>query len=328
MKATSEPVKKGAKRSSDANNAQTAKRQKNEDIPVSENEDSSLTSVEDTYEELEDSYVSDVPRTKKPKKVAHKPEAKQQGKGGKVKEKKKSLAGVESKISGPKTNKKEVTSQVSVGNGSDAPKYKPVDSGDSEKEHKNIESDSDMSVVFGEVPKRNRKSKSDSKGRSSASTSKSKGTKQPTDLSPDEAELKILQSQLTKCGVRKIWGVILKDYGSDTKAKIRHLKGMLRDIGIEGRFSEAKAREIKEARELEADLEAVREGEAKWGMSRGSRREKGGGGKKMAEPSDEDDDDNDTSTRSRSVSEKPPARLARAKLDLAFLGDEESDSDD
>lgn len=32
-----------------------------------------------------------------------------------------------------------------------------------------------------------------------------------------------------------------------------------------GRFSEAKAEQIKEERELRADLEAVQEGERKWG---------------------------------------------------------------
>ena len=40
---------------------------------------------------------------------------------------------------------------------------------------------------------------------------------------------------------------------------------MLKDVGMEGRFSEQKATAIKERRELAADLEAVQEGAKQWG---------------------------------------------------------------
>ncbi|EFX03378.1 hypothetical protein CMQ_5428 [Grosmannia clavigera kw1407] len=85
--------------------------------------------------------------------------------------------------------------------------------------------------------------------------------------SPDEVEVKKLQSQLAKCGVRKIWGIELKRFGDDAKAKIRQLKSMLHDLGMDGRFSEAKAREIKERRELMADLEEVQEMNRNWGVN-------------------------------------------------------------
>jgi hypothetical protein len=292
---------------------------------------------------MEDNYLIDAPEPKKSKKSTVKPEAKRSGKQktNEGKEKKKQVSGIgeKSKIPDSKSTKKASAKEKSEGDDSDAPGKKSFDFGDGVKgdvvtmegDNEIMRSDSDMSVVLDEAPKRKTKSKSTSKGQSSTSTTKSskppKATKPPPDLSPDEAELKTMQSQLAMCGVRKIWGVILKDYGSDTKAKIRHLKGMLIDIGMEGRFSKQKAAEIKEARELQADLEAVREGEAKWGMGRGARSKKVSGGKKMAAPSDEEEEENEVAIRSRSVSEKPPARLARAKMDLAFLGDE-SDSED
>jgi hypothetical protein len=93
----------------------------------------------------------------------------------------------------------------------------------------------------------------------------------PASEDPLDAEIKKLQSQLTKCGVRKLWHNELKQYGDDAKAKIRHLKKMLTDIGMEGRFSEAKAREIKEARELLADAEAAQEMNRLWGTGTGGR---------------------------------------------------------
>lgn len=201
---------------------------------------------------------------------------------------------------------------------------------------KNAGSDSEMSVLLDEESHPKRKSKSSSKPHSNLANAKtsnppkgtrrSKASKPAAELTPDEAELKILQNQLTKCGVRKIWGVLLKDYGSDTKAKIRHLKGMLKDVGMEGRFSEAKAAEIKEARELLADLEAVKEGDAIWGMGREGRSAKGRPGTYKDDNSDEDEDEDEKATRSKDMSAKPPTRVAKAKMDLAFLGDE-SDSD-
>ena len=67
-----------------------------------------------------------------------------------------------------------------------------------------------------------------------------------------------------KCGIRKVWGKELKPYET-SRAKIKHLKEMLTDAGMTGRFSVEKASQIKEARELAADIEAVQEGAERWG---------------------------------------------------------------
>ena len=122
-------------------------------------------------------------------------------------------------------------------------------------------------------PKRKRKSSApadqQSKAAKSKSKSKSKSTKAAvTDvgLTPQQEEVKRLQSWLLKCGIRKMWARELGRFETD-KEKVAHLKTTLRDVGMEGRFSEDKARQIKEERELKAELEAIYEGNKAWGQA-------------------------------------------------------------
>jgi hypothetical protein len=132
-------------------------------------------------------------------------------------------------------------------------------------------SESEMSVVLDEAPKKQRK-KSASTGTMTKAAPKAKATKasaKPTkEETPDEAEIKRLQGWLVKCGIRKLWHRELAPYDAP-KAKIKHLKEMLKDAGMDGRYSEPKAKAIKERRELEADLEAVQEGAKQWGNESG-----------------------------------------------------------
>ncbi|KAK8146049.1 hypothetical protein G3M48_003645 [Beauveria asiatica] len=164
---------------------------------------------------------------------------------------------------------------------------------------------------------------------------------EPSD--PLEADIKKLQGQLSKCGVRKLWHHELKGC-ADARAKIRHLKKMLADVGMEGRFSEAKAREIKETRELLADAEAAQEMNRLWGMDSGRRKNRSKNrGAKATESDSSDaetgtghhnggkDDDEDEELNSNGKEEDDEdvsfaARRRRAHADLAFLGDD-SDSD-
>lgn len=131
--------------------------------------------------------------------------------------------------------------------------------------------ESDMSVVIDEEPPEKRKKKSEQNGGKKKVGKKVQKIEKKS--SSDEEMLKKLQSQLRKCGVKTIWHFILKEYGEDTQAKIRHLQKALKDIGMQGRFSETRAREIKESRELKADLEAVKEGDMKWGLKRNQKHE-------------------------------------------------------
>jgi hypothetical protein len=55
------------------------------------------------------------------------------------------------------------------------------------------------------------------------------------------------------CGVRKAWAKEFKDLERPSQ-QIARLREILKDLGMEGRFSIAQAREIKEKRELAQEL--------------------------------------------------------------------------
>ncbi|KAI9655046.1 MAG: hypothetical protein M1831_005006 [Alyxoria varia] len=90
-----------------------------------------------------------------------------------------------------------------------------------------------------------------------------------------EDTIKLLQSRLLKCGIRKVWARELAKFSSSGE-KIAHLKGLLKDVGMDGRFSEEKARQVKAERELARELEDVREGDKVWGFDEGKGRPKRG----------------------------------------------------
>lgn len=162
------------------------------------------------------------------------------------------------------------------------------------------ESESEMSVVLDEPapPKKQQKQprKSSDSGPKKA---KAKPATKPATDDPDQAEIKRLQGWLLKCGIRKFWAKELAPYDTP-KAKIKHLKSMLEDVGMKGRYSIDKARQIRETRELQADLEAVKEGAMKWGT--------------------EGADDG-------SEEEKPRRRLVKGRQSLAFLSDDGEETD-
>ncbi|KAK4119123.1 hypothetical protein N657DRAFT_650543 [Parathielavia appendiculata] len=205
------------------------------------------------------------------------------------------------------------------------------------------DSSSELSSVIDEPPPPKRKRKN-AKDTAPAKSTASRGSKLTSTDSPDEAQIKLLQSQLSKCGVRKVWAFEFKKCGADTpKAKIKHLKDMLLGVGMAGRFSEAKAREIKEMRELQADLQDVMQGEKSWGVGGGERgarrrvasaaatgRRKGlkdegseieeDGGEEEEEVKGEDEGGEESDEGGKpAVKGKGPARH---RPELAFLGDE------
>lgn len=159
----------------------------------------------------------------------------------------------------------------------------------------------DMSVVLDEPSKpqkqRRRTKEPPSQGSKKAPRSKNKVG---SDLSADDAEIKRLQGWLVKCGVRKLWGKELKPYETQ-EAKIKHLRQMLEDIGLTGRFSLEKAREVRERRELAADLAEVQDRAQRWGK---------------ADKSDADS------------SGKPKRRLIRESRVFDFLSDNDGEETD
>ncbi|KAF6219406.1 hypothetical protein HO133_005232 [Letharia lupina] len=164
-------------------------------------------------------------------------------------------------------------------------------------------SDSEMSEVLDEARKaKGQKRKSDSAKPSAKKTEtlkRKKSSEQSTD--PGAEEIKRLQGWLIKCGIRKMWHKELAPY-DNSKAKIVHLKKLLADAGMTGRYSVEKANQIKDERELRADLEAVQEGAKQWG-------------KAEAEGEDE-------------TSGRPKRRLARGLQELAFLNDDDGEETD
>lgn len=141
-----------------------------------------------------------------------------------------------------------------------------VSDGEVDKDDKENPSDSELSDVIDEPPnkKRQKSANTESKPKAKAPKAKSPATAAVKNLSPDEAEIKRLQGWLLKCGIRKLWHKELASCDT-SKAKINHLKDMLKETGMDGRYSVEKASAIKEQRELAADLEAVKEGARKWG---------------------------------------------------------------
>ncbi|KAL7790226.1 hypothetical protein V8C43DRAFT_285675 [Trichoderma afarasin] len=187
-----------------------------------------------------------------------------------------------------------------------------------------VNEEDEYSDVIDEPPPTKRKRGEKKETSSKPKASKPAAKKDATPDDPKDAEIKKLQSQLTKCGIRKLWHIELKQYGDNAGAKIRHLKKMLADIGMDGRFSESKAREIKEMRELQADVEAAQEMDRLWGTSSGGRasrsKAKTTAQEAKVESAEETGDEEDGEPTSFA------ARRRRAHADLAFLGDE-SDSD-
>ncbi|KAI5363968.1 Putative HIRA-interacting protein [Septoria linicola] len=173
--------------------------------------------------------------------------------------------------------------------------------------------ESDMSVLIDEPPKkkRGRKASTEPKAKAKGSTVKATTTKRKAageELRPDEEEVKRLQGWLVKCGIRKLWHRELVDC-STTKAKIKHLKDMLEEAGMTGRYSNEKAKDIKESRELAAELEATQEYAKKWGQ-------------------DKDAGSGDESDAGAQVSEeelKPATRKPKGLVDFGDSGDDGSD---
>ncbi|KAJ5154480.1 uncharacterized protein N7500_009919 [Penicillium coprophilum] len=160
-------------------------------------------------------------------------------------------------------------------------------------------SESEMSVVLDEEPQPKAPRKRQKSAVGNAAKTKKAPKAKDGDISPDQAEIKRLQGWLIKCGIRKLWGKELAPYDTP-KAKIKHLKGMLEDAGMTGRPSQEKANQIREERELKADLEQIQQGAKQWGAK-----------------SDEENDDDS----------KPRRRQNRGRQSLAFLESEGEETD-
>ncbi|KAI9758546.1 MAG: beta-adaptin [Chaenotheca gracillima] len=169
-------------------------------------------------------------------------------------------------------------------------------------------SESEMSEVLDDAPvtKKKQRRKSSAEKQTRKSKDVAKRSKVDSKVDPQEVEIKRLQGWLLKCGIRRLWYKELAPYDSP-RAKINHLKDVLKEVGMEGRYSAEKANAIMEARELQADLAAVQDGAKRWGN-------------KAKNDSEGDDDESESPA-------KPKRRLARGLRDLEFLGDNDGEED-
>lgn len=181
---------------------------------------------------------------------------------------------------------------------SDVPDENP-DAAKPTVEATNDDSESEMSVVLDDepMPARKRSKSTETAGKKEKKKAAPKGKGKEEDQDPDQAEIKKLQGWLVKCGIRKMWWRELQPYETP-KAKIKHLKQMLEDAGMKGRYSLDKAKAIRDERELKEDLEMIQQGAKQWGTV--------------------EDEGSD---------EPPPPRAARGRQALAFLEDEDEDEE-
>lgn len=133
-------------------------------------------------------------------------------------------------------------------------------------------SESELSELIDDSPaKKPRKKKEPapkSKKEKAPAKPKAAAAKSKAADGPDEAEIKRLQGWLVKCGIRKVWSRDPELSACDSsKEKIKVLKNMLKDVGMDGKYSNEKAAAIKEKREFEKDLAAIQEGELAWGKT-------------------------------------------------------------
>lgn len=158
---------------------------------------------------------------------------------------------------------------------SDAPEDESDQNISTEKADEADDTSSELSSVIDDPDPPRKKGKVKNGDTKQASKAKKPAKSKPAEADPNAEEIKKLQAWLVKCGIRKVWGKELKPYET-SKAKISHLKSMLADVGMTGRYSNEKAAQIKEARELAADIEAVQEGNERWGKASGDESEEQG----------------------------------------------------
>ncbi|KAJ7935495.1 hypothetical protein B0H13DRAFT_478154 [Mycena leptocephala] len=174
-----------------------------------------------------------------------------------------------------------------------------------------VNSDSDLSVLDDEPPKKIKKQKTTkAKDKGGDKSKASKGSKASSSLSKDEETIKRLKSLVLACGVRRVWAKVFKDVDSPSQ-QIRILKETLADLGMSGRMSLEQAKVIKEKRELAQELEDVQAFAAATTRS------------KPGKPSQEEEEDDDEEEENE---ERPAKRKANARKSImAFLEDQSDD---
>jgi len=188
-------------------------------------------------------------------------------------------------------------------------------------------SDSELSSLVDEPPKKKARGKSKNSEAGKPRTM-SKRPKQPSQtLSKDEDTIKRLKSLVVACGVRKQWARELA--GMDTtNVQIAHIRKILSDLGMVGRMSMEQAREIRAQRELAQELDDVQKFERAIVSGKPFKTESPRRRVAKRDGDSAEDPNNDSDSGSESVSEREPPKVNNARRSImAFLQDQSSDDD-
>ncbi|KAJ3893438.1 hypothetical protein GG344DRAFT_74998 [Lentinula edodes] len=126
-----------------------------------------------------------------------------------------------------------------------------------EPEEQADKSESELSVLIDEPPKRKKKGKTKEPSEAHETKERKKRGAASATLSKDEETIKRLKSLINACGVRKVWSKVFKDISDSPSRQIALLRKMLADLGMTGRLSMDQAKSIKEKRELASELADV-----------------------------------------------------------------------
>jgi hypothetical protein len=135
------------------------------------------------------------------------------------------------KESKPGITEDHLSTESDVGDRSSVTRVAPKQSGPDKGASANEQSDSLV-----EDPKPTGKRQKATQKKTTKRKTKGATTKQDLSVDPVQEEIKRLQGWLVKCGIRKMWSRELAPYGT-SKDKIKHLKEMLKDAGMDGRYS-------------------------------------------------------------------------------------------
>ncbi|PWN26681.1 hypothetical protein BDZ90DRAFT_275016 [Jaminaea rosea] len=183
-------------------------------------------------------------------------------------------------------------------------------------------------------PKKKAKTPREPKAKKATKSSKKAET---SSSDPQEEEMARLKKFVVACGVRKQWSkwfTSMEPPAETPKAQIRALRELLAEVGMEGRLSMEKAKQIKEKREFEEEMKAIGADMpvSDDGGGRGRRkRTSAGGSKKPYKDDDDDDDDGDDDEEGESGddADEKPVKKKRFNASLAaFAAELNSDDDD
>ncbi|OAX40156.1 hypothetical protein K503DRAFT_799046 [Rhizopogon vinicolor AM-OR11-026] len=217
----------------------------------------------------------------------------------------------EKPLSKPKSTAKQQTEQMDEKSGvSPSTSVKNPPSKSKARARSEPESDSSLSTVIDEPPKKRQK-KQDKDLSKKGPTEQKKARKSNTGgLSKDDEAVSKLKAMVVACGIRKVWKKEFADLDTPSE-QIKRLKEILKDLGMSGRLSLEKAKSIRAKRELAQELKDVQEF-AETSRRREMRKENGvSENEDLGSESDDEDD-------SPPIKKK---RTAGASI-LAFLQDQ------